>query len=281
MASALGIVKRKVPARAGWCALSVSLLLLGGTAGVATPAELFDYGPYARVLEKYVTPNGQVHYAALKKDPADLDTFIHELAAVSPENQPRLFPTPEAQIAYWINAYNAFVVHAVVQAYPVGSVRDLKFGFGLLFFKRAKFVAGGKNYSLDDIEHGILRKRYQEPRIHFAVNCASASCPPLRLEPFRAETLEAQLEQAARDFIARPENAAVQGDALHLSKIFDWYGEDFVRALERDGATKPSVVDYVLRYLPRERAARLRHGKPRVNFFAYDWTLNDAAPPSD
>ena len=281
MAPERRIVKRKFPARAVGRALGVGLMLLLGEAGIAAAEQPFDDSPYARVLEKYLTPTGQVHYAALKNDSADLDAFIQELAAVSPENQPHVFPTAEAQIAYWINAYNAFVVHAVVQAYPIGSVRDLKFGFGLLFFKRAKFIAGGKKYSLDDIEHGILRKRYQEPRIHFAVNCASASCPPLRPEPFRAETLDAQLEQAARDFIARPENAAVQNDALYLSKIFDWYGEDFVRALEREGATRPRVADYVLRYLPQEHAAHLRQRKLRVKFYAYDWTLNDAAPPAD
>jgi len=148
-----------------------------------------------------------------------------------------------------------------------------------LFFKRDKFVAGGKKYSLDDIEHGILRRRFADPRIHFALNCASASCPRLWPEPFEAARLDAQLDQAARAFIARQDKVWMRGDVLFLSKIFDWYREDFVRALERAGVPSPTVVDYVMGYLPDPVAERVRRQQPRLEFYGYDWTLNDASAP--
>src|SRR3972149_4400435 len=217
MAFALLFVKRKVGPAAALGAL-VGLLFAPGSAAAQ---ETFDLGPYARVLETYVTPDGQVRYAALKQNPGDLNAFIQQLAAVRPENRPGLFPTPAAQMAYWINAYNAFVLHAVVEAYPVESVRDLKFGFGLLFFKRDRLVAGGRRVSLDDIEPGILRRQFADPRIHFAINCASASCPPLARQPYRAETLEAQLDQAARALLGRGANVWMRGDGLFLSQIFE------------------------------------------------------------
>jgi hypothetical protein len=266
------IVKGKVAARV------VLLLSLGITAHAQ---EVFDYSSYTRVLERAVTPDGRVRYQELKENPEDLDAFVRQLAAVSPENRPELFPTRAAQMAYWINAYNAFVVHEVVKHYPVESVRDLKFGFGLLFFKQKRFVAGGKRYSLDDIEHGILRPRYGEARVHFAVNCASASCPPLRPEPYLPEKLEAQLEDAALSFIQRRENVWMRGDVLFLSAIFDWYKDDFTRAAAAKTNGRPTVVDYVTRYLPAGVAEQIREKNPRVEFYNYDWALNDATLPSD
>ncbi len=274
MASRGTIVKRKV-ARL----LSVAALLVSAALGAAAQ-ESFDYSGYARVLEQYVTPEGRVRYAALKEHSDELKTFASQLAATSPENRPELFPTPQAQMAYWINAYNAFVLYEVTLNYPVESVRDMKFGFGFLFFKRTRFLAGGKRYSLDDIEHGILRQRYADSRVHFALNCASRSCPPLGREPFLPGKLNEQLEQAAREFMAQQENVWMRGDVLFLSAIFDWYREDFVRAAKR-GAGKATVVDYVVRYLPPEVAAQVEKRRPPVEFYNYDWSLNDATTHSD
>lgn len=279
MASALLIVKGKLGPVTAWAALVALLLAPAGLRAQAPAGESFDLSPYARVLEAYVTPQGQVRYAALKQDPADLNAFLRQLAAVSPESRPDLFPTPAAEMAYWINAYNAFVLSAVVEAYPIESVVSVRTMFGALFFKRARFVAGGRRMSLDDIEHGILRRQFSDPRVHFALNCASASCPRLAPQPYRAETLEAQLDQAARAFIGREENVWMRGDVLFLSKIFEWYREDFARAA---GPEEPAgVVGYLLRYLPAETAARIRQEKPRVEFYSYDWSLNDAAARAD
>jgi hypothetical protein len=262
-------------------AVVLLLLIVAGASPARAQGAAFDTAPYARVLETYVTPSGEVRYAELKENPTDLEAFIRQLAAVSPESHPELFPTPAARMAYWINAYNAFVIDAVLKAYPLRSVRDIKLGFGLLFFKRARFVAGGQRYSLDDIEHGILRKQFADPRIHFAVNCASLSCPSIRREPYTAERLEEQLDAAAREFIGKEDNVWMRGDVLFLSKIFDWYGGDFLKALEREGAGKPTLADYVARYLPEATAARVRQEKPRIEFYGYDWSLNDASARAD
>jgi hypothetical protein len=119
--------------------------------------------------------------------------------------------------------------------------------------------------------------------VHFALNCASRSCPPLRRQPFLPEKLEEQLEQATREFMARQENVWMRGDVLFLSAIFDWYKDDFVRgaAGANGGKGTPSVVDYVVRYLPPEVAARIERQRPRVEFYNYDWSLNDATTHSD
>ncbi|MFQ5695687.1 MAG: DUF547 domain-containing protein [Terriglobia bacterium] len=277
MASRLRFVKRKVALAAALSLVAAALAPLAAQ----EPAPAFETAAFARALAQFVTPEGWVRYAALKRNPADLDAFIEQLAATSPESHPALFPSPQARMAYWINAYNAFVLYAIVQAYPVDSVRDFRFGFGLLFFKRSKFVAGGKHYSLDAIEHGILRKQFAEPRVHFVVNCASTSCPRLLREPIRARTLDQQLQAAARGFIGDKANVRLEGDTLRLSKIFDWYEGDFLKDLEADGAEDPHLADYVARYLPAPQAERLRRHRPRVKYIGYDWSLNDAARHAD
>jgi hypothetical protein len=271
-------VKGKRAGLAGvWLAVIAAIGLLPAAPGQAAEPPSFDYSAYARVLADYVTPGGQVRYADLKANPKDLNIFVRQLENVSPASHPGRFPGAKAKMAYWINAYNAFTVYAVVEAYPVKSVRDFKFGFGFLFFKRAKFVAGGKVYSLDDIEHGILRKQFSDPRIHFAVNCASTSCPPLQREPYTPDRLNEQLEEAARQFIGKQENVWMRGDVLFLSKIFDWYDEDFEKWLAQQGAAKPTVADYVTGYLAEPVAERVRKERPRVEFYDYDWALNDDA----
>src|SRR3990172_327309 len=263
MASALKIVKGKLggPMAAG--AALLALLVAPGAAGAqGRPGEDFDYAAYARVLETYVPPEGRVRYAALKQNPGDLNAFIQQLAAVSPENRPELFPTPAAQMAYWINAYNAFVLHTVVEAYPVESVRDLKFGFGLLFFKRDRLVAGGRRVSLDDIEHGILRRQFADPRIHFAINCASASCPPLARptgpRPWRRSSTRPPA----------PSSAGRKTSGCAATCCFSRRSSNGMRRTSPAGPgrrTAPFLpaVDYLLRYLPAETAARIRQEKPR------------------
>jgi len=146
----------------------------------------FDHHLFTNVLRQFVGEQGRVDYAQLKANPNTLNAYLAQLAEVSPESQPELFPTRADQLAYWINAYNAFVLKGVLDKYPITTVWQADVG---LFFKRRRFVAGGKRYSLDDIEHRILRARFGESRIHFAINCASASCPVLPAAAFEGLVL--------------------------------------------------------------------------------------------
>lgn len=265
--------------RPGRTTVTLMLWLLGFTLWpIGARAETFRYDRWAEVLQQFVTPEGKVRYAELKANHAALDAFLAELAATSPENRPALFPTQSEQLAYWINAYNAFVVKQVVAHYPVSSVISARFLWGLTFFKRTRFVAGGREYTLDEIEHGILRRRYAEPRVHFAINCASSSCPRLEREPFLPQTLSQQLDAAARAFITSHRNVRYDAETnlLYLSKIFEWYEKEFLAYVARQSKrADASLLDYLAIYVPEE-ASRWRQARPRIRFLSYDWALNDA-----
>jgi hypothetical protein len=236
----------------------------------------FDYAPYARILGRTVSANGYVHYDRLKTDHADLDAFVEQIAQFSPENNPELFPGTEHQLAYWINAYNALVLKRVVDRYPVGSIRDISFLFG--FFWRLKHPVGEESYTLNHIEHDIIRGRFREPRIHFAINCASASCPKLATEPYLPERLDAQLEEAAKFFINEERNVRPEPgeQRIHLSKIFDWYEDDFEDHMRNQGLRDPSVLDYIKLYGDPELNRYIETQQPRIRHMDYDWSLNDA-----
>lgn len=237
----------------------------------------FDYSPFARVLDNYVTERGFVQYARLQADRGDLDAFVEQLAQVSPENSPEIFPERQDQLAYWINAYNAIVMKGILDHYPVESLSEISFMYG--FFWKLKFPVGGREYTLNDIEHGILRPRFQEPRIHFAINCASDACPKLTREPFLPEKLDEQLDQAARFFIGESRNVRPEPESnrLYLSMIFNWFLDDFRNyARENLGKQYPSVLDYILLHASPELKHYIESSKPKIRYIPYDWSLNDA-----
>jgi len=214
----------------------------------------------------------KVRYSGFVADRAALQAYLASLAAVS-ESEFRAFSKPQ-QLAFLINAYNAHMIEKVLMKYPgIRSVWD----FGKLLgnpFKDRFFTLLGKPMSLDGIEHDTIRAPgvHDEPRIHFAVNCASIGCPMLREEAYVAERLDRQLEEQTRRFLSdRSRNRFdAAGGALEVSKIFDWYGKDF-RGLETWlGARAAMLTDK-----PEEQAL-IRDGKARVRFLEYDWALNDA-----
>src|SRR5207247_626169 len=139
--------------------------------------EPFRYDVWSALLADVVTPEGKVDYARLGEDRDLLERVVAELGAASPDSDPARFPTEEDRLAYWLNAYNAFTLHAILAEYPITSVWKTRNG---QFFQRRRHVAGGRAVSLDDIEHEILRGQFAEPRIHFAINCGSNGCPPMR-----------------------------------------------------------------------------------------------------
>lgn len=230
--------------------------------GLLTPlsAAPFDHSLWDKVLKSSVNRAGEVDYARLKREPAELDAYVKLLAGASPKSQPAMFPAREDAFAYYLNAYNALVTYGVSQAYPVKSVRNL--GALFAFFRRKDYVLGGASVSLNDIEHEILRKQFADPRIHFAIVCASLSCPRLQPEAFTAANVESLLERAAREFFAERRNLEVLDKEVVISKLLDWYRGDFE-------AKAGSISAFVEKYAPGKAAGR------KIRFRDYDWSIND------
>ena len=255
-------VSRRIPSSRG-----LAVCLLGLLFCAATPARgaAFDHAAWDRILKTYVNEIGEVDYRALKANRGELDAYVKSLGETSPANRPDLFPSRAHALAYWINAYNAFVVRGVVDGYPTKSVRDLGLVYG--FFWRDDYVAGGAKMSLLHLENEIIRKTYREPRIHFGIVCASVSCPLLSRDAFTADNLEVQLERLTRTFIGERRNVAIDRSAntVTLSKIFDWYTKDF-----------GTLLDYIRRYANDDNRAALDALRgPKVSFFDYDWSVNE------
>jgi hypothetical protein len=233
----------------------------------------FDQHAWDVLLKKHVVvldggKASQVRYAGMAQDRSALRVYLEQLSKVRQEEFDR-WPREE-QMAFLINAYNAFTVEKNLARYPdIGSIWD----FGKLFgnpFKDEFFVLLGQKRSLDWIEHEKLRQTYRDPRIHFAVNCASVGCPMLREEAYVAARLEAQLEAQARRFLSDRSRNRLREERLEVSKIFDWFKEDF----------EPRAA-YFARYAevlsddPKGRSA-IAGGRLALRFLDYDWSLNDA-----
>lgn len=239
---------------------------------VTVPAEATAETAYARLLEAHVRPGtvsgirlNLVDYAALKADP-NYARALDELSTTRPET----FGSEAARFAFWVNAYNLLAIKTVADRYPIKSIRD---GGGLFatIWKTKVGVAAERERTLDQIEHEILRKEFREPRVHFAIVCASLSCPDLRPEPFVAERLDTQLDEATRAFLANStKGLAVGADGRHVrvSTIFKWFAEDFT----------PGVVEFIRAHVEPARASQLAGLTPGgLSYLDYDWSLNDAA----
>ena len=237
----------------------------------AAPAAGFDgHGAWDALLKKHVVvldagQASRVRYAGMAADRAALQAYLARLSAV-PQAEFENWSRAD-QIAFLVNAYNAFTVEKVLTRYPdLASIRD----FGRFFgnpFKDEFFSLFGRRASLDWIEHDTLRKRYREPRLHYALNCAAVSCPMLREEAYLGARLEAQLEEQALRFLSDRSRNRYRDGRLEVSKIFDWYGEDFE---PRD------------RYFQRYAAVlgAPAGATPRLQFLDYDWSLNDSRSSS-
>ncbi|MSR81557.1 MAG: DUF547 domain-containing protein [Candidatus Latescibacteria bacterium] len=257
--------------------LLAALFLLVLPAG-ATP---FPHALLDQVLRTHVDAAGRVDYAALKQNPALLDTYLDSLGQCSPHRQPGRFPTPRHELAYWINAYNALVLRGVVDGYPVSRVDEL--GGIEVFFRQRLHTLGGEQLTLDQLESQIIRPEYRDPRIHFALNCGALGCPALLNRAYTGEALDSLLDSRARHFAADSSQVHLdlQAGKLLLSQVLNWYGEDFTRWFPTTAAAPPAptLVDYLLLYLPQDQAARWRqHPGLEIVFSEYDWTLNDRPP---
>lgn len=253
---------------------------------VAAP-QTFSHEDFDRVLHRFVDDHGLVDYAALKDDAHDLEQYYLLLTLFSPDSHPDLFPTENSKLAYWINAYNAAAIKTALTYYPISSVADIKRPFpffflpqksGFFFFQRVTF--GGKKTSLYYLEQGVILKRFAEPRVHFALNCAARGCPRLPRQAFTAEYLDEQLDREARKFLSEERNLRIDHtqQVVLLSSIFDWYKEDFLRWYrESFPGQKATLLNYVALYLPLKKAQELKGDAAsyQVRFIPYDWRLND------
>jgi hypothetical protein len=237
----------------------VLVLVIFGSIGqprAATP----DHGIWAELLNKHVTPGG-VDYTGFKADEDRLDQYLKILEDTDSKRLSR-----SEQFAFYINAYNAWTIKLILSRYPdVQSIKDLGSIFKSPWEK--KFVRiDGKITTLDDIEHHILRPRFKDPRVHFAINCSAASCPPLRSEPYRGDTLEQQLDDSTRSFVNNRKNYRFEGSTLHVSRIFEWFSEDF----------NDDVIQFYLTYAEGDLKRQLmaRKDSLKVKFLHYDWSLN-------
>jgi hypothetical protein len=265
--------------------------LPGSEQGLPTTGT-FSHADFDRVLERFVDEQGRVDYAALKSDPSDLDRYFFLLSSRSPDSHPALFPGTHGKLAYWINAYNATAMRFALSYYPITSVMDVKPPFlffflpdasGFFAFQRAAF--GGRTTSLYYLENRLIRKRFAEPRIHFALNCCARGCPRLPREAFSGERLDEQLDREARKFMAEARNFRIDDETqtIFLAEIFQWYKKDFLKWHEvRFPGQETSLLQYVALYLSPEKAAALksRAASYQLRFIPFDWRLNDRSGPA-
>lgn len=261
--------------------LAIALLVTGCTRADVQPIraqdavsapDAFDHGAFDRLLRAHVDEVGRVDYAAIQaRQDSVLTPYLRQLAETDPVNLDR-----DARLAFWLNAYNALAIKLIVDHYPVASIRDITPVPGPNIpevnspFKIGVGEVGGQMRTLDEIEHGILRERFDEPRIHFALVCAAVSCPRLRRAAYAGVGLDAQLDEQARTFLHTASKNQVPADdaTIRLSRIFRWFQEDF-------GDDAADVQRYLAPYFEGATQQKLRAAAYTVEYLRYDWSLND------
>jgi hypothetical protein len=213
-----------------------------------------------KLLKKHVNTSGLVDYKGIQKDKAELDAYLKTLS----DNAPQASWSENEQKAYWINAYNAYTVSLILMHYPVKSIKDIA---GKIYKINTawdiQFInIGGKKYDLNNIEHGMLRKKFNDPRIHFAIVCASMSCAKLRRDAYMPAKLDAQLDEAGRDFLNNKLKNRISADKAELSKYFSWYKGDFTK--------NGSLENFINKYSVTQISA-----KTKISYLDYDWSLNE------
>ena len=214
------------------------------------------------LVSKYVTEEGKVDYKGFVKDSVRLNEYLSILSSAHPNDSNW---NRNERLAYWLNAYNAFTVQIVVRNYPQKSIKDIKKGIPFVnTVWDIKFIKiENETYDLNNIEHGIVRPRFEEPRVHFALNCASVSCPRLRSEAYTAEKLEAQLTDQTKYFLSNPAKNKIASDYTELSKIFSWFKGDFTK-------NGMKLRDFINQYSEVKI-----NPKTDIDHLDYDWNLNE------
>jgi len=247
----------------------------------------FSNDEYSSVLAADVDDYGMVNYKGLKAKRGELDSFAASMAALDPNVFAKW--SDKRKIAFWINAYNAFTLIAIINNYPIKSTflgRRLYPGNSIRqidgVWDELKFRVMGRDMTLDEIEHENLRRYFNEPRIHMALVCAAMGCPSLRNEPFTEEHLDAQLDDQTRRLLGNPLKFRIdrEKNRVYLSSIFKWFGTDFEKKYGTDvivsgNTTEKAVLNYVSKYLEEKDRQYMRTAKYNVGYLSYDWSLNE------
>ena len=246
-------------------------VFVGRRVAATTALDRIDHSAWNALLNKYVDADGMVNYRAWHSSAADIRALDQYLSTLSTGRANQA--TTNGQLAFWINAYNAATIRGILREYPTTSIRNHTARlFGYNIWKQLQLYVGGKPHSLEGIEHEILRKM-NEPRIHFAIVCASIGCPRLLNEAYTPERVQQQLESNAKDFFRRRQNFRhdAVGKRFYLSKVLSWFATDF-------GAGQAAQLKRIARWLPTAAAQQAaRHNSVRVSYLDYDWNLNEQA----
>jgi hypothetical protein len=240
--------------------ISIYLISADSLLPVARANPTVDHSIYSELLKKYVK-NGKVNYTGFKAEEAKLDNYLKILEAVDSKSL-----SGDEQFAFYANAYNAWTIKLILSRYPdVKSIKDLGNVFKSPWKKKIVRI-DGDIVSLDNVEHDILRPRFKDPRVHFAINCAAISCPPLRTEPYQGNILGAQLDDSTRSFLNNPTSYKFDGSSFYVSRIFKWFAEDFGH----------DVLNFYLKFADGELRQKLeaKRGDLKIKYMAYDWGLN-------
>lgn len=228
----------------------------------ASDSRPVDHQLWDKLTQQHVSAEGWVDYRGFIADSSRLNAYLDLLRQNHPNDR---YWSKDERLAYWINLYNAFTVKLIVDHYPIPSIKDIKNGIPFInTVWDLKFIQiEGRTYDLNNIEHGIIRPKFSEPRIHFAVNCASVSCPRLRNEAYTADKLDQQLDDQTKRFLADTSKNQLFEDRLVLSKIFNWYGSDFTSGSN-------TVLGFIRKYTDQPIAQN-----PKIAYLPYNWALND------
>jgi len=242
--------------------LLISLHAVSCSAVPVSDSKPVSHEKWDQLLKKHVNDKGMVNYKGFIADSTALNNYLDILSANHPNN--KNWSKDEA-LAYWINAYNAFTIQLIIRNYPVESIKDIAGGIPFVNTPwDVKFIQiEDETYDLNNIEHSIIRKEFNEPKIHFALVCAAISCPKLRNEAYTAEKLDAQLEDQTRSFFNNPKKNQIGKDKIVVSKLLKWYWGDFSDVAE-------DRVSYVNRY-----ASTKANSDAEVDFMEYNWALNE------
>jgi hypothetical protein len=248
--------------------LTVSIIFVAGFYQSVSAAG-FDHSIFDRILKTYVNNQGLVDYNGIAGDQS-FKSYMESLKTAQTESMSR-----NGQLAFWINAYNAVTIDKVIKWKPKKSVRETfvpGVWSGTKFFTTREHTVAGERYSQDDIEHEILRKQLKEPRIHFAIICASSGCPPLPRFAYTEDNVQTKLEDETRKYINSHRGTRIDSakNLLHLSKLFDWFAGDFEY---KSG----SVLDFIKPYLDQKSLVFVEQ-QPKIKFIHYDWALNAQEP---